>query len=68
MFRRKKLRGIIDDTGEAEIIRDQAREDMRQIESQKKSVDRVTRRLAIRRAQNHFGEDIQVTFRPRRGI
>lgn len=68
MFRRRrKLRAAIDDTGEAAVIRDQARADLRNIASQRSAIDQVTHRLRVRREQNHFGEDIQVTFKPRGG-
>lgn len=56
-----------DDTREAAIIRDEAREDLRRIEAQGPAVDKLAQRLARSREQNHFGDDIQITFRPRGG-
>lgn len=58
---------VPDDTGEAKVIRQEAQREMAELQRQAAFVERVTRALVERRKQNHFGEDIEITFRPRRG-
>lgn len=58
---------VPDDTGEAKVIRQEAQREMAELQRQAAFVERVTQALIERRKQNHFGEDIEITFRPRRG-
>jgi hypothetical protein len=57
---------IPDDVGEAREMREQASVDHRELSSQAPAVSRLTGYLLERRALNHFGDSIQITF-TRRG-
>lgn len=43
-------------------MREEAAEEMREAQRQAPYVARLTARLIERRALNHFGDDIQITF------
>lgn len=51
-----------DDLCEAAAMREEAARDLQQARSQAGYVSRLTARLIERRALNHFGDDIQITF------
>lgn len=53
------------DVQEAQELRAEAIDNLMQLEKQAPYVDRLTDRLIERRRQNHFGEEIQITFTPR---
>lgn len=53
------------DLGEAKAIREYAESVRATVRIQQPEVDTRATRLQSRRMRNHFGEDIQVTFRPR---
>lgn len=57
---------IPDDVTEAREMRTRAIEEHREAHSQAPTIDRLTGYLNERRALNHFGESIQITF-TRRG-
>ncbi|MBK0420145.1 hypothetical protein JD276_13995 [Leucobacter sp. CSA1] len=56
---------VPDDTGEAQVIRQEAQNEMYELNLQAGEVDSIMRKLVRRREQNHFGRDLSVTFRPR---
>lgn len=60
MFRKRPRQ--CDDIQEARDMREEAAEDMRAVQRQAPYVSRLTARLIERRALNHFGDDIQITF------
>lgn len=69
MWSRKPETGPIDvpdDINEARELREQATADRHEIASQQPAITRLTGYLTERRALNHFGESIQITF-TRRG-
>ncbi len=57
---------IPDDVTEARELREQTQAEHRELTSQAPAIDRLTGYLTERRALNHFGESIQITF-TRRG-
>lgn len=57
---------IPDDVNQARQLREQATAEHREVASQGPAIDRLTSYLTERRALNHFGESIQITF-TRRG-
>lgn len=57
---------IPDDIGEAQSMRARAAEDHRELQIQAPGITRLTNYLSERRALNHFGESIEITF-TRRG-
>lgn len=57
---------IPDDISQAKRMRAQAQDEHREVSSQGPAIDRLTGYLNERRALNHFGESIQITF-TRRG-
>lgn len=57
---------IPDDINQARELREQAQDEHREVSSQGPAIDRLTGYLNERRALNHFGESIQITF-TRRG-
>ena len=59
MFKRPRP---CDDIAEAQQMREEAAEDLRQAQRQAPYVARLTAALIERRALNHFGDDIQITF------
>lgn len=66
MWRRKrKPVEVPDDTGEAQAIRLETETELHYLKLQSPEVESIRRRLARRREQNHFGEELSVTFRPR---
>lgn len=62
---RKKKIAVPDDTGEAQIMRDESKEELKRLQRQRYEVASITDRLHRRRELNHFGEEITVSFRPR---
>lgn len=58
-------RDVATDTGQAQAIRAEAVQEKREVAQQAYEVESIARRLNRRRAQNHFGTDIQMTFTPR---
>lgn len=69
MWRGKRKLPVIvpDDTGEAKVIRAEARRELEVLEAQAGEVESMVRKLERRRQQNHFGRDISITFRPKGG-
>lgn len=57
---------IPDDVTQARELRDQATAEHLELASQAPAIERLTGYLTERRALNHFGESIQITF-TRRG-
>ncbi|KQT75413.1 DUF7620 family protein [Microbacterium sp. Leaf436] len=65
-FKKKPPTVIPDDVAEAQEMRTAATEQHRELKVQGQEVSRLTSKLVERRALNHFGESIQITF-TRRG-
>ena len=65
MWGTKRTTPIQDDIGEAQKIRKEATRDLAKVIRQAPYVSRLTASLIERREQNHFGEQIQITFAPR---
>ena len=57
---------IPDDVLEARILRARAHRDLQELTNQGPAITRLAAYLSERRALNHFGESIQITF-TRRG-
>lgn len=57
---------VPDDIGQAREMRERAAEEHREVTSQAPAIARLTGYLNERRALNHFGESIEITF-TRRG-
>jgi hypothetical protein len=55
-----------DDIEHARELRAQAKQELSDLKSQAPAVENLTQRLLLRRAMNHFGDSIQITF-TRRG-
>jgi hypothetical protein len=55
------------DLQQARTLRAEAQEELAVAKRQAPYVARLTARLIERRALNHFGDDIQITFTPREG-
>lgn len=53
------------DLDEARKIRDEAQADLAEVHAQAPYVARLTTRLVERRALNHFGDDLQISFTPK---
>lgn len=53
------------DIHEAKSLRQEASAELAELREQAPQVERLTRRLVARRKQNHFGDEIQITFTPR---
>lgn len=53
------------DVQQARVLRAQAQTELAAAKQQAPYVARLTARLIERRALNHFGDDIQITFTPR---
>lgn len=64
-WRKKPPVAIPDDVSEAREIREETKADLSRVRAQEPYVSRLSGRLVERRALNHFGDDIQVTFTPR---
>lgn len=65
MWGRKAETGPVDvpdDVTEARTLREQALADRHEVTSQQPAITRLTGYLTERRALNHFGESIQITF------
>lgn len=58
----RKRKPECSDIEEAREMREEAAQDMREVQRQAPYVARLTARLIERRALNHFGDDIQITF------
>lgn len=65
-FQKKPPTTVPDDVAEAQQLRTEATEQHRELQEQGREVSRLTSKLVERRALNHFGESIQITF-TRRG-
>lgn len=50
---------------EAVEARDAAQKQLAQVKTQGRYVTRLTSALIERRTENHFGDDLQITFQPR---
>jgi hypothetical protein len=50
---------------EAVEAREAAQQQLAEVKTQGRYVNRLTSALIERRAHNHFGEDLQITFKPR---
>lgn len=57
---------VPDDIDEAREMREAASEEHREMVQQGHAVSRLTSALVERRALNHFGDAIEITFKPRR--
>ncbi len=68
MWRKPKTEPIEipDDLSEARRLREQATAEHREVASQAPAINRLVGYLTERRALNHFGDSIQITF-TRRG-
>ncbi|WP_382307263.1 hypothetical protein [Herbiconiux sp. UC225_62] len=64
-WRKKPPVPIPDDVNEAIELREQTNAELSRVRAQDPYVSRLSSRLVERRALNHFGDDIQVTFTPR---
>lgn len=67
MWGRKRGPVVPDDTGEAQVIREQAEAEKRELFEQRFEIASLSRKLARRREANHFGEELSISFRPRGG-
>lgn len=65
MWGRKRKSSVQADLDEALAIRKAAQKDLTELRKQAPYVSRLTARLIERRALNHFGDDLQITFTPR---
>jgi hypothetical protein len=65
MRKNKHPSRVPDDIDEARAIRAGADANLAKIQSQAPYVARLTARLIQRRAENHFGDSITVTFSPK---
>lgn len=68
--RKKEAEDLTVHTGEieqAQQIRDEANQEMFELYVQKPEVDSLVRKLARRRVQNHFGEEMHISFTRRGG-
>lgn len=65
MWGRKRRPVVPDDTGEAQIIRAEARDELHELYRQSHEVASISRKLARRRELNHFGEELTVSFQPK---
>lgn len=63
--RKRRYVEVPDDTGQSKAIREQAEVELYELKLQSPEVESMRRRLVRRREQNHFGEELSVTFRPR---
>jgi len=55
------------DVHEARALKDEASRHLAEARAQAPAVARLAERLMERRAFNHFGDEIQITFTPRGG-
>lgn len=62
---RRNRTTIPNDIDEARALRDEAKATLSQVKTQAPYVARLTARLIQRRAENHFGDSITVTFSPK---
>lgn len=61
---RKRVQ-VPDDTGEAQVMRQESKEELKRLQRQRYEVRDIADRLHRRRELNHFGEEMTVSFRPR---
>ena len=54
-----------DDIEHARELRAQAKQELSDLKDQAPAVDNLTQRLLLRRAMNHFGDSIEITFKRR---
>lgn len=64
-FKRKPSPVVEDDIEEARALQDEAKQEMYELSTQGVEVRNLVYRLARRRDQNHFGDELTVSFRPR---
>lgn len=64
MWPRKKALPTTD-IGQAQEMREEASAELAELRRQAPHVERLSKRLIERRKQNHFGDEIQLTFTPR---
>lgn len=62
MWNSKNATSTPNDIGEARAVRAEADTDLIRLQNQAPYVAKLVSRLAKRRALNHFGEQIQITF------
>lgn len=66
-FSRLPRQKATDDTDEIKRMRASAEQEKWELQLQKPEVESLVRKLKRRRELNHFGEELQVSFRPRNG-
>lgn len=57
---------VPDDVAEALKQQREAEAELARVTNRNRRIDRLAEYLAERRAQNHFGDSVQITFTPRR--
>lgn len=67
MWRSKRHSTVPDDVSEARAQRVEATAALNAVQGRAPAVSTLTARLIERRAQNHFGDALQITFTPRGG-
>lgn len=65
MWWSKRPSRVPSDVQEAIELREEAQQDLRDVKAQAPYVAQLTARLVERRALNHFGDELKVTFTPR---
>jgi non-canonical (house-cleaning) NTP pyrophosphatase len=60
-----KILSATDDVQEAREMREEATEQIETISNRSGYVSKLTSQLIARRVLNHFGDDIEITFRPK---
>ena len=64
-FKRKPTPPVEDDIDQARALQDEAKQEMYELSTQGVEVRNLVYRLTRRRDQNHFGDELTVSFRPR---
>lgn len=68
MFGVRRRKPVVpDDTGQAHAISQEAKNELREVRMQNMEVESMLRKLERRRQQNHFGEEITISWTPRKG-
>lgn len=62
MWFTKKKASINPDVGEAQVLRDEAKADLKEVNRKDTYVAGLTSRLVERRERNGFGEQIEITY------
>lgn len=65
MWGRKRTSQVPADVGEARALREHATSEMRALKAQAPYIDRLVGTLVERRKQNHFGDELTITYQPR---